>query len=432
MSEQLRAGAETILEAAIAAVEPERLIREQLAIAPRSTSASLELLAGGRPLEPPVRLGARGRIMVVGGGKAAAGMAAGVEQVLGPARLASGRTSGLVSVPVGCGRHLEAIQVRETRPAAQNLPTPEVVAATQEILAAVSRLSRDDLVIAVISGGGSALLAAPRPGVTLDEKIAATRRLSEGGADIATLNAMRRTLSLVKGGGLALACTAGTLLVLVLSDVIGSDLGVIASGPCMAPDGGTADGCWTTPTGCRVVHRIIGDNATAVAAAAAAARRAGYEVVPAPAREESSAEAVGAGLFAAGRAMLETARRDGRPRAIISGGEATVTVPADHGLGGRNQQTAVAALAAARRCGGWPAGLLVASVGTDGEDGPTTAAGGWIDAEVAAAVAAQGLDIETALAHCDAHPLLATAGGLMCTGPTGTNVADLRIVLARP
>jgi glycerate 2-kinase len=431
MSEQLRAGAETILEAAIAAVEPERLIREQLAIVPRSASSTVELLADGRPLEPPVRLGERGRILVVGGGKAAAGMAAGLEQVLGPEQLAGGRTTGLVSVPAGCGRRLEAIDVRETRPAAQNLPTPEVVAATREILAAMSRLSADDLVIAVISGGGSALLAAPRPGFTLEEKIAATRRLSEGGADIATLNAMRRTMSLVKGGGLALACTAGTLLVLVLSDVIGSDLGVIASGPCMPPAGGTADGCWTTPTGCRVVHRIIGDNGTAVAAAAAAARRAGYEVVG-PRTAGVTAEAVGLELFAAGHALLETARRDGRPRAIIAGGEATVTVPADHGLGGRNQQTAVAALAAARRSGGWPAGLLVASVGTDGEDGPTTAAGGIIDAEVAAAVAARGLDVEMALARCGAHPLLATAGGLICTGPTGTNVADLRIVLAHP
>jgi glycerate 2-kinase len=431
MSERVRVDAETILKAALAAVDPERLIRERLTLVPRSGDSGAEFHADGRPLAPAVRVGDRGRIVVVGGGKAAAGMAAGLERVLGPERLAGGRTTGLVSVPAGCGRRLESIEVRETRPAAQNLPTPAVVTATQEMLATVSRLSAEDLVIAVLSGGGSALLAAPRPGVALAEKIAATRRLSEAGADIATLNAMRRTMSLVKGGGLALACTAGTLLVLVLSDVIGSDLDVIASGPCMPPSGGAADGCWTTPTGCRVVHRFIGDNATAVAAAAAAARQAGYEVVTAP-PAGGAAEAVGGELFASGRAMLETARRDGRPRAVISGGEATVTVPVEHGLGGRNQQTAVAALVAADRVGGWPAGLLVASIGTDGEDGPTTAAGGWIDAEVAATVAAHGLDVEAAVARCDAHPLLGAAGGLVRTGPTGTNVADLWIVLARP
>jgi len=432
MSPCLRDDAEAIERAAIAAVQPERLILEQVSLGPGAAAHGVELLAAGRPLVPAVRLGARGRIVVVGGGKAAAGMAAGLERVLGPERLAGGRTTGLVSVPAGCGRCLESIEVRETRPAAHNLPTPAVVAATREILAAVSRLSAEDLVVAVISGGGSALLAAPRPGVTLDEKIAGTRRLSEAGADIATLNAMRRTMSLVKGGGLALACTAGTLLVLVLSDVIGSDLDVIASGPCMPPDGGAADGCWTTPGGCRVVHRIVGDNDTAVEAATAAARQAGYEVVAAPVCGGSSAEAVGDALFGAGRGLLEAAHRDGRPRALISGGEATVTVPADHGLGGRNQQTVVAALAAARRAGGWPAGLLVASIGTDGEDGPTTAAGGCVDADVAATVAARSLDVEAALARCDAHPLLEAAGGLVRTGPTGTNVADLRIVLARP
>jgi glycerate 2-kinase len=429
----LRADADAILNAALAAVQPERLVGEQLTIARRPGGAGAELLIAGRPPEPAVRIGERGRVVVVGGGKAAAGMAAGLAGVFGPELARTGRLHGLVSVPAACGRRLEGIEVRETRPAAHNLPTPAVVTATQEILAAVSRLSAEDLVVAVISGGGSALLAAPRPGVTLDEKIAATRRLSEAGADIATLNAMRRTMSLVKGGGLALACTAGTLLVLVLSDVIGSDLDVIASGPCMPPDGGAADGSWTTPNGCHVLHRILGDNATAVAAATAAARRSGYEVVTAPTTSDPcSAEAVGVGLFTAGRALLETARRDGRRRAIISGGEATVTVPADHGLGGRNQQTVAAALAAAARAGGWPPGLLVASIGTDGEDGPTTAAGGRADAGVAAAIAAEGLDVERALARCAAHPLLEASGGLIRTGPTGTNVADVRIVLAHP
>jgi hydroxypyruvate reductase len=116
---------------------------------------------------------------------------------------------------------------------------------------------------------------------------------------------------------------------------------------------------------------------------------------------------------------------------VITGGEAVVRVPEDHGLGGRNQQTALAALAEVRaRAGDWPAGLVMASVGTDGEDGPTDAAGGLIDADVAGVIG--GAALTTALARCDAYPVLAASGGLIRTGPTGTNVADLRIVLARP
>jgi glycerate 2-kinase len=294
----------------------------------------------------------------------------------------------------------------------------------------------------VITGGGSALLAAPKEGISLDEKIAITRRLSESGADIATLNATRRQLSVVKGGGLARACTAGNLLVFVLSDVIGDDLDVIASGPCMPPEPSsppgiaTTPGTWTTPGGCHVRHVIVGHNGTAAAAAVAAARQAGYTVVQSAddgGPREASAEAVGARLATDAAEMLAAARRDGRPRALIAGGEATVTVPADHGLGGRNQQTVLAAIDAVNQTSvPWPTGLLIASVGTDGEDGPTDAAGGCADAAVVAEIARLHLDVPTALARCDAYPLLAAASGLIRTGPTGTNVADIRIVLARP
>ncbi|MFM8379440.1 MAG: DUF4147 domain-containing protein, partial [Planctomycetia bacterium] len=288
--------------------------------------------------------------------------------------------AGLVSVPAGSGRSLGRIEVRETRPLGVNLPTPEVVAATREMLGLVAEAGPRDLVLAVITGGGSALLAAPRAGISLEEKIAVTRRLSEAGADIATLNAARREMSLVKGGGLARACGAGRLIALVLSDVISGDLAVIASGPCH--DAAAVGGAWTTPRGCRVEQMIVGSNATAVDAAAAAAWDLGYEVAIDAAVDGEPAEAEGRRLALRGLERL-TAARDGRPRAVIAGGEATVRVPADHGLGGRNQQTVVAALAEVRaQAGDWPAGLLVASVGTDGEDGPTDAAGGVIDAAV--------------------------------------------------
>lgn len=409
----MRTVAEAIWSAAISAVLPERLVARRV---------SLDDLS----------LAAVDRIVVVGAGKAAGGMAAGIAELLGAEGLARHRVSGLVSVPVGCGRSVAGIEVRETRPAGANLPTPAVVQATQEMLAAVSALGPRDLAIALITGGGSALLAAPQAGVSLAEKIAITQRLSAAGADIATLNAARRKLSLVKGGGLARACAAGRLLVVVLSDVIGNDLDVIASGPCMPPAPTLPAGVWTTPTGCAVRHVIVGDNATAVEAAAAAARQAGYEVVPGVVGPELSAEATGRQLAAAAVALLAATRRDGQPRALIAGGEATVTVPADHGVGGRNQQTVLVAIDAVRSTlGSWPEGLLVASIGTDGEDGPTDAAGAVADAAVVAAIGAHRLDVPRALARCDAYPLLNAAGGLIRTGPTGTNVADVRIVLAR-
>jgi hydroxypyruvate reductase len=428
----MRDDAEAIWTAAMRAVQPERLVAARLSL----QGDGRQLCHDGQPLDPPLRLDEVDRIVVVGAGKAAAGMAAAMEQLLGPEGLARHRVTGLVSVPTGCGRRLAAIEVRETRPAKANLPTPAVVQATREIMTTISQLRSHDLAIAVITGGGSALLAAPKDGISLDEKIAVTRRLSESGADIATLNAARRQLSLVKGGGLAKACTAGNLLVLVLSDVIGDDLDVIASGPCMPPEPSSPPGTWTTPGGCHVRHVIVGDNGTATAAAAAAAQQAGYTLVQSVAdggQQQASAEAVGARLAADAAEMLAAAGRDGRPRALIAGGEATVTVPADHGVGGRNQQTVLAAIDAVNQTSvPWPTGLLIASVGTDGEDGPTDAAGGCADAAVVAEIERRDLDVPKAIARCDAYPLLAAAGGLIRTGPTGTNVADIRIVLARP
>ena len=418
-----RDAAAAIWATAIAAVDPAVLVARALA-------------AAGIPAGD-LDLGGVDRIVVVGGGKAAAAMADGVERILGPERLARHRVTGLVSVPAGCGRRLERIEVRETRPATVNLPTPDVVTATRDILERVGALGPRDLVITLVSGGGSACIAAPRDGVTLDEKIALTRRLAAEGADIATLNAARRRLSLVKGGGLARACTAGRLVALVLSDVIGDDLAVIASGPCLPADlPADAGGAWTTPAGCRVSHRIVGGNATAVDAAAAAAAVLGYAVTRRLARPEArheSAEGVGRRLASEGMALRAEVHRDGQPRAVIEGGEATVRLPVDHGTGGRNQQTVLAALAALEPAGGgWPPGLVIASVGTDGEDGPTDAAGAVIDARVAATIREQRLDLAKSLARCDAYPLFRAAGGLVITGPTGTNVADVRIMLARP
>ncbi|MGB8853267.1 MAG: DUF4147 domain-containing protein [Pirellulales bacterium] len=471
MSERHDIGADAaaICTAAIAAVQPPPLVAGRLSV------RDGELLLDGRSLVPPLLLGDAGRIVVVGGGKAAAGMTAAVDRLLLAAGVAPARLTGLVSVPAGCGVAIERIEVRETRPAGRNMPTPAAEAATREMLALVAGLTPKDIAIVIVTGGGSALVAAPRAGVPLDEKVAVAMFLAAAGADIRELNTVRQAASDVKAGGLARACGAGRMLALVLSDVIGDPLGMIASGPCMrvtprpaaalavlerfgavaagiaprlvarleadaavadaAPPSDDTSSSWMTPRGCRVDHLLLGSNATAVEAAADAARAAGYEVVVrhADPAVTATADEVGRRLGAEGLALAERAGRVGRPLAVIEGGEAVVALPPEHGRGGRNQQTVVTALAAVRASGhAWPAGLCIASLGTDGEDGPTPAAGGMVDADVATAIDRAGLDVEQAAIRCDAHPLLEAAGGLIVTGPTGTNVADVRLVLARP
>ncbi|MCE9632036.1 MAG: DUF4147 domain-containing protein [Planctomycetia bacterium] len=457
----ITADVDCIRTAAIDAVRPESLVPTRITLAGR------ELLLDGKPFSPPVAL--RGRVIVVGGGKAAAGVAAAVERLLAAAVSSGLQVAGLVSVPEGSGRRLAHVEVRETRPLAANLPTPAAVAASREMRGMLAECGAADLAIVIVTGGGSALIEEPRDGVSLAGTIALVRHLSGSGASIRDLNTVRQPLSIVKAGGLARECSAGRMVTLVLSDIIGDSLDLIASGPCMpviadpaaaldvlrryaaldvdpaitrllereasaarSPfDGAASAGGWTTPRGCRVSHVLLGTNATAVEAAAAMARRLGYEtVVQSTSTEEESADSVGGRLARDATLLSAAAVADGRPRAIIEGGEATVVLPRDHGLGGRNQQTVLAALAA--WSGEWPRKLAVASIGTDGEDGPTDAAGGMVDAEVAAAVATRRLDVATAVRRCDAHPLLDAVGGLIRTGPTGTNVADVRLILARP
>ena len=463
MMAALRDDAEAIWQAGIRAVQPERLIASRLRI------DDGQLLCDGRPLDPPLLLCPGRRLVAVGGGKAAAGMAAGLEQLI-PAGHA---LEGLIGVPVGCGRALPRLEVREVRPAGRNEPTEACVAATKQMLAMLGQLASDDLALALITGGGSAILTAPQPGIPLSELVATTRWLSEHGADISQLNRVRQAVSLVKAGGLARSCRGGRLVVLVISDVIGDPLATISSGPCMPvaatasealaileqfdvvaagvapaiaahlkraaashsavpPAAALPSGRWQTPAGCEVSHHLLGSNATALEAAAAEAASRGYLVHRRhadPAARET-ANGVGQRLAAEG---LAAARGASRQRiAIIEGGEALVSLPEKHGLGGRNQQTVAAALAWLQERPPWPSGLLIASVGTDGEDGPTSAAGGVADATVARAIAHAGLRVSEAVRCCDAFPLLKDAGGLIQTGPTGTNVADLRILLIDP
>ena len=323
------------------------------------------------------------------------------------------------------------------------------------MLRQVAALEPNDLCIALISGGGSALLPLPIEGITLDDKLAVTRFLSAAGAPIEELNTVRKQLSQIKGGGLARACGARRLVTLIISDVLGDPLDLIASGPTVADRSTPADALAILerhgaraagiservfaalqsgaaqprgPIRAHVTNHIIGNNALAVEAAAAAARRLGYTVHSQSASaSEGSAEDLGRSLADAAIAMRAAPGSD----CLISGGEPTVRLvdASRRGRGGRNQQLVLAALAHLSAAGNPPVALL--SGGTDGEDGPTDAAGAWTDPAIVEAAQRQMLDPADYLARNDAYHFFEPLGALLKTGPTDTNVCDVRVVLAR-
>ena len=428
-----RAIAERVWRAGVAAVDSRRLVAD-----------AVRGLAG--------EIAAKERLLVLGAGKAGAGMAAGVLDAVADSRVApakagpssspafrrgSARVDGVLSVPADCVRDLPPVRLLAGRPAGVNEPRPEGVAATREILSLARAADADTFALVLISGGGSALLVAPAAGVTLEAKQAVTRLMASRGAPIGDLNAVRSRLSDVKAGGLARALTnAGSVHALVISDVIGDPLPVIASGPCVAaadpPDAaavlakyepdesewpaGVADALRRTPPPPprAVPHSLVGTNATAVDAAAAEARSLGFAV-----------EVLGSGragtVEEAAAFWAESIRRaeaTDKPLVLIDGGEPTVSLPPNPGRGGRNQQLALDVL---RRLRGDERGWAFLSGGTDGEDGPTDAAGGGVGPF------AGGPEIEPHLERFDAYPWLEAAGCLLKTGPTHTNVMDLRV-----
>jgi hydroxypyruvate reductase len=313
------------------------------------------------------------------------------------------------------------------------------------------------LCLGLISGGGSALLPAPVPGVSLAEKAAVTQLLSAAGANIEELNTVRKQLSRVKGGGLARACRAGRLVSLIISDVLGDPLDVIASGPTV-PDSRTAadalaileryqlsadariaaavavlhdraiDDRPTEPPACRVTNLVIGNNAVAVDAAGVEAERRGYShAMHAATQLEGAAEEIGRHLAE----MALQMRTGPGPDCLITGGEPTVKLapPALRGKGGRNQQLVLAALDELLRRGSDLSGIALLSGGTDGEDGPTDAAGAVADHELARRAAELSLDPADYIKRNDAYPFFDQLGGLIKTGPTHTNVCDVRVVV---
>ena len=406
-----REAAAAIWRAALAAGDVDPLLRRHLHL----TGSTLR--AGERRVD----LDRVRRVLVLGAGKAGASMARTVGAMLG-----SRVSEGFVVVKDG-----------------YRLPSARLLALAESATA-------EDLVLFLVSGGGSALTPAPVPPITLPEKQAVTRLLLAAGATINELNAVRKHLSRFKGGLLARAAWPAAVLTLALSDVIGDPLDVIASGPT-APDptsyadalavlerrgvvertpatilerlraGGRDEVDETPKPGDRVFERVsnvvIGNNALVVEAAAAEAERQGYRPHVLTRALQGEARDVARDLLARARALPG-------PAALIAGGETTVTVRGQ-GRGGRCQEFALAAALALEA--GDP--LVVLAAGTDGTDGPTDAAGGLVDGGTVARSRAAGLDAARCLDDNDAHALLAAAGDDVTTGPTNTNLLDLYLVL---
>ncbi len=388
---------------------------------------------------------------MISAGKAAAAMAAAAEDVLGA------RLSAALAVANAPGPGLA-----RTRLLVAGHPLPDArgleAAAAVELL--LRGLRRDDVVLVLLSGGASALLPAPAPGVRLQDKAAVTSLLMRAGAGIGELNAVRKHLSRLKGGALARAAAPARVIALVLSDVVGDDLSTIASGPTV-PDptthadalrilderglrhsipasvrrhleAGTRGEAPETPKPGdpvfrRVSTRIIGSNRLSVAAAAREARRRGLRPLVLTTRLEGEAREVARALAAVLRECVESGQPAAPPVCLLAGGETTVTVRGD-GRGGRNQEIAVSAAAV---LGGFPVEAVVASLASDGIDGASEAAGGVADRTSVERARALGIaPPATFLATSDSQGFLAPLGDLIVTGPTGTNVVDLTVLLA--
>ena len=388
------------------------------------------------------------RVVVVGAGKATASMARAVEQRLGP-----WLQGGFVVV-----KHGHVVPTRRIVVAEAGHPVPDRSGqrAAARLCALAAELGRRDLLIVLLSGGASSLLPAPVAGVTLADKQRTTQQLLRCGASIREINTVRKHLSQIKGGRLA-ELTEATVVTLILSDVLGDDLSAIASGPTV-PDPTTyqdavailkRDRIWqATPQrvrqhldrGCqglasetpkpgsslfrRVQHHIVGNNAAAVTAVTRAARAAGLRTLVHTPAITGEARDAGRWFGALARNIVREGKPLQRPCCVVAGGETTVTVTGK-GTGGRAQEfAAAAALEIAGLAKVW-----VVAIGTDGTDGPTDAAGAVIDGNTVARAQRLSVDLEGALKRHNTYPALKRLHQLIITGPTGTNVNDLYLLL---
>lgn len=439
MTEHLRQHARVILDAALAAANARAAVARALSVdGQRLRIADAE----------EIDLASIQHVWVIGAGKAACGMAMGVLETLG-----GWIAGGTLTTRDGHGCDLPGVEVWE---AAHPVPDTRGLAGAADALRMARAAGPRDLVLCLLSGGASALWAAPADGVTLTDLQAVTDQLLRAGATIHELNAVRKHLSRVGGGGLARAAAPARVVTLAVSDVVGGALDVIASGPT-APDPTTFEDALevlaryslqpppavrarlqagdageveeTAKPGDPVFHRVsahvVACNRDALEGAAREAERLGYRARIVADDVEGEAGSVGEQVGLLVRNTL--AERPAGPVALLLGGETTVTVTGP-GRGGRNQELA---LALAMEIEGLD-GVLAASLGTDGTDGPTDAAGAFADGRTVARGYAAGVDAREALRRNDAYPFLRAAGDLIVTGPTGTNVNDLVLVLVDP
>jgi glycerate 2-kinase len=448
-----------ILAAALDAVEPGAAVRRYL------RREGQRLLIGERTYD----LDNFERIFLVGVGKAGAPMAQAVAEILGE-QLAGGVIivkEGHVGIEnvelrIEKSEHDRAFSILNSQfsilEAGHPIPDQRGVDGARRMAELLAQTTERDLVIALISGGGSALLTLPAPGVTLADMQALTAALLACGASINAINTLRKHLDQLKGGGLARMARPAALVTLILSDVVGNPLDVIASGPTV-PDPTTFAEAYAVlerydvvgkvpasivmhlhrgiagkveetlkssdPRFKRVQNLIVGGNSQAADAALTAARSEGFNTLLLTTFLQGEAREIGRALAAVARELAATGQPIPRPACVVAGGETTVTLRGD-GKGGRNQELA---LAAAADLAGLSDVALVA-LATDGGDGPTDAAGAVATGATIERARAQGLDPAASLARNDAYPFFAALGDLLRPGPTQTNVNDLAFVFA--
>jgi hydroxypyruvate reductase len=410
----------SIFNAAVAAADPEKTIRNHL------------------PAKP------KGRTLVIGAGKGSAQMAAAFEKVW------DGPIDGLVVTRYGYGARCERIEIIE---AAHPVPDAAGLEASRRLLGKVRGLTADDLVVALISGGGSALLPSPAPGLTLADEIAVNEALLASGAPIAAMNTIRKHVSTIKGGRLAAAAHPAKVVSLVVSDIPGDNPALVASGPTV-PDTGSREDALAAiaaygmklpdavmsyinsqaadaprPDDPRFAGNEVHLTASAgvsLEAAATEAKRQGIEAVILSDAIEGEAREVGGVHAAIAREVATRNRPFKKPVLILSGGETTVTLRAK-GKGGRNSEFL---LAFAIGIDGI-AGINALAADTDGIDGSESNAGAFADGSTVARMRAAGVDAKAMLAGNNAWTAFNAVGDLFAPGPTGTNVNDLRAILVR-
>jgi hydroxypyruvate reductase len=434
----LRADAHKLQLAALAAVEPAAAVRRHV-----RREGDVLIVAARR-----YDLRDYARVFVVGGGKAAAPMAVAIADILGE-RL----TEGIAVTKYGHATPPSPAPNLQILEAGHPLPDENAVHGAQAVAGLARQATNRDLVICLISGGGSALLTLPVPDLALADLQTLTDALLRSGATIGEINTVRKHSSRIKGGHLARLVAPARLVTLVLSDVVGDPLDVIGSGPTV-PDpttvadaqaildrygsylppsqGGTRGGAFqeTPKPGDPIFelaqHVIVGSNRLAAAAAANQARQLGFNTLLLSTYIEGEAREVAKVAAALAKGVRAHGDPVPPPACLVWGGETTVTVRGK-GKGGRNQELA---LAAALALDGWP-GVLVMALATDGTDGPTDAAGAIATGETVARARALGLDPTAALEANDSYPFFDRLGDQIRTGPTGTNVNDLLCVLVK-